>query len=97
MSRFRVARQAEEDLEDLWVRIARRSRRNADRFVAKVVGKFPLLARFPDLGTSQEELAPGLRSFVVGNYVIFYRRIARGIEISRILHGARDLPPLIDS
>jgi plasmid stabilization system protein ParE len=37
MNRFRVARQAEEDLEGLWVHIARHSRRNADRFLSKLL------------------------------------------------------------
>jgi toxin ParE1/3/4 len=96
MKRFRVARQAQEDLEDLWMRIARGSIRNADRFVAKLVGKFPTLAALPDLGSSYEELAPGLRGMVVGNYVVFYRRIAEGVEIVRVLHGARDLPEAIE-
>jgi toxin ParE1/3/4 len=28
----------------------------------------------------------------VGNYLIFYRPISDGIEIVRVLHGARDIP-----
>jgi toxin ParE1/3/4 len=96
MNRFRLARQAEEDLEDLWVHIARHSRRNADRFLSRLVSKFSTFAAFPDLGTSYENLAPGLRGFVVGTYVIFYKKITVGIEIVRVLHGARDLPRLFE-
>lgn len=43
------------------------------------------------MGRSREELAPGLRSFPVARYVVFYRTGHRGIEIARVLHGARDL------
>jgi len=43
------------------------------------------------MGRVRDELAPSLRSFPVGRYVIFYRLIKNGIEITRILHGARDL------
>jgi toxin ParE1/3/4 len=32
----------------------------------------------------------------LGNYIIFYRPIDDGIEVVRILHGARDLPPLFE-
>lgn len=32
-----------------------------------------------------------LRSHPHGNYVIFYRPIGDGIEIVRVLHGARDI------
>jgi len=41
-------------------------------------------------------LAARLRSFPVGSYVIFYRPMENGVEIVRVLHGARDLPPLFD-
>ena len=35
----------------------------------------------------------GLRSFPVGNYLVFYRPLAEGdgIAVIRVLHGARDL------
>jgi toxin ParE1/3/4 len=32
----------------------------------------------------------------VGNYVIFYRPMEIGVEIARVLHGARDFPPLFE-
>ena len=50
----------------------------------------------PDMGRLREDLSAGLRSFSVGNYVIFYRPMKGGIEIARVLHGARDFPPLFD-
>ena len=37
---------------------------------------------------------PGLRSWSVGNYVIFYRQVSTGIDIVRVLHGARDIEAL---
>jgi toxin ParE1/3/4 len=50
----------------------------------------------PELGRKRDELSPRLRSFPVKNYIIFYRRMASGVEIARILHGARDLPTLFE-
>jgi toxin ParE1/3/4 len=32
-----------------------------------------------------------LRSFPVGRYVIFYLAIPGGVQIVRVLHGARDI------
>jgi toxin ParE1/3/4 len=32
-----------------------------------------------------------LRSFAVGRYVIFYLTIPAGVQIVRVLHGARDI------
>jgi toxin ParE1/3/4 len=50
----------------------------------------------PGIGRQREDLAPRLRGFPFGNYVIFYRPMENGVEIVRVLHGARDLPPLFD-
>jgi toxin ParE1/3/4 len=32
-----------------------------------------------------------LRSFPVGNYIIFYKATARGIEIARVMSGRQDI------
>jgi toxin ParE1/3/4 len=45
------------------------------------------------MGAVRDELIPNLRSFPVGNYLIFYKPLPDGIEVLRVLHGARDLPP----
>jgi len=50
----------------------------------------------PNMGTQREELSPGLRSFPLRNYIIFYRPMEKGVEIARVLHGARDLPKLFE-
>jgi toxin ParE1/3/4 len=76
--------------------IARDSPEAADRVLKAVVKKFQLLGSLPELGRARDELASSLRSFPEGNYIIFYRPFPAGIEIVRVLHGARDLPPLFD-
>ena len=43
------------------------------------------------MGRQRDELAPTLRSFPVGRYVIFYRSIEGGIEVARVLSAYRDL------
>jgi toxin ParE1/3/4 len=50
-----------------------------------------LLSEFPGLGRPRDELAESLRSFPVGNYVIFYLPLGDGINVIRVLHGARDI------
>nr|WP_148663558.1 type II toxin-antitoxin system RelE/ParE family toxin [Bosea vaviloviae] len=34
-----------------------------------------------------------IRSFPVGNYVLFYRPLADGIELVRVLSGYQDIQP----
>jgi toxin ParE1/3/4 len=96
MSQYRVSDAASADLVDIWLFIAQDDAHAAARFLRKLVSRFPTLASMPDMGRRREELADRLRSFPVGNYVIFYRPMERGIEIVRVLHGARDLPALFE-
>jgi toxin ParE1/3/4 len=64
----------------------------AARWVDQIEEKCAKLARFPRMGRVRDELAPGLLSFPVGAYLIFYRIAENHIEIIRVLHAARDIP-----
>jgi toxin ParE1/3/4 len=82
---------AKSDLVEIWSYIADDSEIRADAFVQTIDKKFHNLINEPFLGIALDEIETDLRSFPVGRYVIFYRRIAEGIEIIRVLHGARAL------
>lgn len=96
MSQFQVSANARSDLEEIWVYIAQDNLQAADGLMRAIVSRFSLLASMPDLGRSREELARGLRSLPLGNYVIFYRKLSDGVAVVRVLHGARDLPPIFE-
>ena len=49
------------------------------------------------MGRVRSELAPELRSFPVGRYVVFYLPCPDGIDIVRVLHGARDIETVLQS
>ncbi len=91
MSLYRLSTEAEKDLEDLWVYLAARNDIAGDRQVAKLLDRFPMLAKFPTMGVSRDRLLEGLRSFPVKPYIIFYILIPDGIEILRIIHQSRDI------
>ena len=86
--------QADEDLIDLWVYIAQDNPDAADHLLDEFEKKFALLAGQPRLGAARSDIAPGLRHFPVGNYLILYREIDPGIEVVRVVHGARRLSDL---
>jgi len=88
---------AKSDLVEIWDYIADDSEARADTFIETVDQKSNALAGRPNMGRLRDELADGLRSFPVGRYVIFYRPIPKGIEIVRVLHGARDLDAIFRS
>jgi toxin ParE1/3/4 len=88
---------ARADLIDIWNYVADVSPAKADRLLDTINKECQTLARFPKMGRARNELGPSLRSFPVGNYVIFYREVSKGIEIIRVLHGARDTEGIISS
>jgi toxin ParE1/3/4 len=56
---------------------------------------FRNLGQMPGLGVSRDSLRRGLMLFPVGKYLILYRKVVDGIEIVRVIHGARDLRKLL--
>jgi toxin ParE1/3/4 len=69
---------------------------NADRFAARIDKTFRLLARRPGIGRARPELYSDLRSFVIGKYVTFYLPLKKGIDVIRVLHGARDIETVFE-
>jgi toxin ParE1/3/4 len=88
--------QAEADLIEIWTYIAQESPARADRLLDEIDEKSQTLAQSPFIGKARDELGPHIRSFPIGNYVLFYQRIKDGIEIIRVLHGARDIEALFN-
>jgi toxin ParE1/3/4 len=87
--------QAEEDLIDIWLAIAQDDVRAADRLLDAIEDKLLLLADQSSLGPARPDIAPDLRYFPVRRYLILYRQIPNGIEVVRVVHGARDIPTLM--
>ena len=87
---------AESDLADIWDYIAQNSPDNADRFIDRIFQTCQEnLASNPHMGRPREELSPGLRSLILGDYIIFYRPIDSGVEVVRVLHGRRDIEGIL--
>ena len=95
MALYRVSDEARADLVDIWVYVASDNVRAADRVNAMLYERFATLAENAMMGRSRSELAPGLRSFPAGSYIIFYRPMENGVEIMRVIHHARDITALL--
>ena len=90
------------DLDDASESIRRRDGPDrAIRFLRQAEATFARLAAMPGIGTPYEPTEPayaGLRSFAVSrhrNHLVFYRPIDGGIEVFRVLHGARDISAVL--
>ena len=95
MAHFILSEKAKEDLLELWTYIAADSVDEADKFVDAVTERLATLAEKPYLGRSRNELRKDFRSLPLGNYLIFYRPVEGGIDVGRVVHGARDLTGLL--
>jgi toxin ParE1/3/4 len=95
MPTLRKALRVERDLEAIWDYIAADNPEAAEGCLLRIDVQFHNLARNPFIGRERDDLAAGLRSFAVGNYVIFYQPLARvkGVEIVRVIEGHRDITP----
>lgn len=77
MSRYTIAREAREDLKEIYRYIARDNPSAAGRLRQIFFEKFRLLAEQPLIGEVRNDLAENLRMFSAGNYVVLYRPTGR--------------------
>ena len=90
------------DVEEAAVYIGLESSESAMRFIDAVEKTMRLLSGNPGLGiarTLTRRKLLGLRSFPVKGfekYLVFYLPHEHGIEVLRVLHGARDLPTVLE-
>jgi toxin ParE1/3/4 len=96
MTQLRVSADARGDLADIWWFIAQNNEPAADKIITTITKKFDELVVSPGMGRKRNELSPGLRSFPIGKYLILYQPIEDGIEIVRVVHGARDIEELFE-
>jgi len=81
---------AEQDLEDIWFFVAQDNPDAADRLLDRIEQSTKRLADNPHIGPARPDVAPELHYHPVGNYLLLYRIIKNGIEVVRVVHGARD-------
>jgi len=89
--------QADSDLDSIWYYVASESGSVdiADRLIDTITDRFFLLANYPNIGRSRDDdLRPGVRSFLVGEYVIIYRLRGEDVLILRVLRGSRNIEAL---
>lgn len=102
-SRFHILPAADRDLDHQADYLAREAGiETALRFYDAAAATFENLVRMPGMGEQRHTTKPrlvGLRVFRVQGferYLVFYRPREDGIEIVRVLHGARDIDSVLD-
>ncbi len=86
-----LSNKAQGDLLRVYSYIAERNPRAAEDILQRIDEKFGQLSELPFIGRERSILAPGLRSVVSGNYVIFYSVGDDSITIVRVIDGRMDI------
>lgn len=94
--RVRMSRRAETDLIEITDFIALDNPERATQFEDELLERAQKISTAPLGYVERPELREGLRSCAHGAYVIFFTIDDHGVRIERILHGARDLGPLLN-
>lgn len=96
MSCVNLTNDAEQDLDDIYDYIAEESQSpgTAARFLRRINAKCELYAQEPLLGESRPDIGERIRIFPHQSYVVLYRPVDDGIEVIRVLHGARHFDSL---
>jgi toxin ParE1/3/4 len=96
MPRLVLSPEAWRDFRDIRDYIAKDDPEAARRVVMRLRDMARTLSGVPAMGRARPELGPDIRSFVADRYVLFYRPLSRaaGIQLVRVLHGARDVDAL---
>lgn len=89
MTRLHFSVPARRDMRGILEYIGRDSRRNAERFLARIEAACQALADAPDLGNQFPSL-PDIKFWTVQKYVIVFQCGEAGIEILRVVHGAQN-------
>ena len=95
MKPVKLTEPAIQDLEEIYDYIALDNVDAAERLKDRLQKRWRAAAENPGTGRMRDELQSNLRSVREGNYLIFYHQLNDGIEILRILHGARDIEALL--
>jgi toxin ParE1/3/4 len=92
---YRLLPQALDDLDDITHTIAADNPRAAGQWLSKIETMFETLASMPLMGTPRFDVRPNMRTFAFGNYLILHLARGDGVDIVRVVHGAREWEGLV--
>jgi len=84
------------DLEEIAEYIAQDSPRHATRMLHLLRARMKEIARNPKIFRLRPEIGAEARLATVGNYVILFRIRQNAVRIERVVHGSRDLLPMLE-
>ena len=91
MPRIDISERAHRDLDAIWQYSFKQwSNAKADEYYLAIRDKLRAALADPESGLPVE-IRPGCRKLLSGSHIIYYRPVADGIEIIRVLHQSMDV------
>ena len=88
---YRVSPDADRDLEEIFLYWGERAGEEvADRLIDSITERFWLLGEYPQAGPACNDIAPGVRCFPVGEYLIYYRKAGKYTDILHVFRSTQD-------
>src|SRR5208337_3932581 len=94
--RLRLSPCVPADLEEIGDYIAQDSPHHAARVLRLLRARMKEIARQPEIYCLRPEIGAEARLATVGNYVILFRIRQNTVRIERVVHGNRDLLPMLE-
>jgi toxin ParE1/3/4 len=95
MPRIERTSRSRTDAVEIWSYVGEDNPDAADDLIDQIQCRLDSLSRMPLSAEAVPYIDANVRRSTVGNYVIYYRPLNDGIQVLRILHGARQPEDLI--
>ncbi len=96
MSKFQLTEDARNDLDEIWLYIAKDNIDAADKLEEEIIKSFYLLSEQPNIGHKREDLTSHeVRFWRIYSYLIVYDAGTKPISIVRVLSGYRDITSIL--
>ena len=93
---YEISNEAEDDLFEIWLRIARDSVDLADRIDGELHALFSSLGRMPGQGHTRKDLTPRPVLFIpLYSFLVIYQPDRNPIRIMAVLRGKRDIKRIL--
>lgn len=76
---------------DIWIATASDNPTAADRVYERIQARASILERFPEAGSERPGIAAEARVLIEPPYLVLYRVVSDGVQIVRVMHGARHI------
>lgn len=96
MTELFISCRAENELRQIWRYIAAENPGAADQLLLKIDEKLQVLRDFPSIGRLRNDIRPGFRMLVEGNYLLLYEYVETSdvVDLVAVVDGRQDLTEL---